>query len=103
MAERKATMGVYRLYDRTTGESYVGFSRNIESTLKRLRFELTLNACPYTPLQEFWNQRGELVTEILEPYYPKTGLSDEELDGYLRARMYYHMERLKAKAVQVAC
>ena len=43
--------GIYRLYD-AHGDSFVGFSRNVDGTRKRLMFELKLNACSYKPLQE---------------------------------------------------
>lgn len=103
MENRQETVGIYRLYDESTGESYVGFSCNIESTLKRLRFELTLNACSYKGLQSFWNERGGLKTEILERCALTPGMSDEEREGYLKARMFFHIGRLGAKAVQTPC
>lgn len=103
METRKETVGIYRIYAEKTGESYVGFSRHIEGTFKRLRFELTLNACSYKPLQAFWNEHGELKMEILEECHLVPTQSDEEHEGYLKARMFYHIGRLGAKAVQVPC
>ncbi|MCE5235361.1 MAG: hypothetical protein ABFC62_00300 [Clostridiaceae bacterium] len=74
--------GVYRLY---AGDiSFVGFSRNVRGTLKRLRFELTLNACSFKPLQRFWNERGPLEAELLETL-DGAGMDDIALDAHLRA------------------
>ena len=62
--------GVYRAYDASGKHDtcFVGFSFNIASSVKRLRFELALNACSYTPLQAFWNQCGELTFETLQSF-----------------------------------
>ena len=97
-----SSMGAYRLYDPQTNESYVGFSRNIEGTRKRLRFELKLNACSYKPLQAFYNDRkGELVFEMLEEYTPAAGMSEEETDAHLQAIVLRYKLKLNAKLVQV--
>ena len=78
--------GIYRLYDETDGASFLGFSHNIRGSLKRLRFELTLNACPCRPLQEAWNLRGGLRSEVLEEFRPE-GMSPEEAEAHLTARL----------------
>jgi hypothetical protein len=97
-----AVMGVYRLYDPKSGTSYVGFSRNLEGTRKRLRFELKLNACSYKPLQEFSNAcDNELCFEILETYCPDTDLSEEEVDAHLSAMLLRYREKLNAQPIQV--
>lgn len=77
--------GVYRLFVQG-GTSYVGFSRNVNGTLKRLKFELTLNACSHKPLQKLWNEQGPLESEILEEFDP-SGMDDIVLDAHLRARV----------------
>ena len=66
MESRPLIAGIYRVFAPETGESFLGFTYNFEGTRKRLRFELTLNACPYKPLQLFWNERGGLEFELLE-------------------------------------
>lgn len=90
------TAGVYRVFDEKTGDSYVGFTYNFEGVKKRLRFELTLNACSYKPLQLFWNERGELAVELLEAYVPDPARLDIEHDAYLRARVFFWQEKLGA-------
>lgn len=94
-------MGVYRLYDERTGRSFVGFSRYLTGTRKRLKFELKLNACSYKPLQQFYNACGGLCFEVLEPYCPAPGLSDEEIDAHLAALALKYREQLHAQPIQV--
>ena len=94
-------MGVYRLYDEHTGRSFVGFSRYLTGTRKRLKFELKLNACSYKPLQAFYNACGELRFEVLEAYCPTAGLSEEEIDAHLTALALKYRERLSAQPIQV--
>ena len=97
-----SVMGVYRLYDPVSGVSYLGFSRNIESTRKRLRFELKLNACSYKPLQEFYNScGGELCFEILETYEPYSNSAEEEIDAHLTAMLLRLKTSLNANLIQV--
>lgn len=92
--EKKLVQGIYRVYDPKDGASYIGFSYNVAGTLKRLRFELTLNACSYKALQDFWNQRGELAFEELEAYMPEEGMDALEADAHLRAKLYVWKKRL---------
>ncbi|HWS30387.1 MAG TPA: hypothetical protein VN512_09795 [Clostridia bacterium] len=77
--------GIYRIYA-MCGASFVGFSRNVNGTLKRLKFELTLNACSFKPLQRFWNESGPLEMEVLEEMSLE-GMDDIVLDAHLRACM----------------
>ena len=100
--QNTTAMGVYRLYDAQSGASYIGFSRNLEGTRKRLRFELKLNACSYKPLQAFCNAcGGELCFEVLETYAPDSSLSEEEVDAHLTAMMLRHKVSLNAKLIQL--
>ncbi|MDD3920028.1 MAG: hypothetical protein PHO41_02470 [Eubacteriales bacterium] len=102
MEQWPATMGVYRVYSPVNGDSFVGFTRNLNGTYKRLRFELKLNACSYKALQAFWNACcGTVEFEVLEQYEPVPGYSDEELDAHLQALMLKHQSQLSAKAIQV--
>lgn len=97
-----SVMGVYRMYDPKSSVSYIGFSRNLESTRKRLRFELKLNACSYKPLQEFSNScGGELCFEILETYEPDFTCAEEEIDAHLTAMLLRLKTSLNAKLIQV--
>jgi hypothetical protein len=79
----EAVAGVYRIYA-SDGMSFVGFSRNVNGTIKRLKFELTLNACSFKPLQQLWNEFGPLEVEVLEEM-SHAGMDDIELDAHLRA------------------
>jgi hypothetical protein len=81
----EAIAGVYRIYA-ANGASFVGFSRNINGTLKRLKFELTLNACSFKSLQRLWNESGPLELEMLEEIKCE-GMDDIELDARLNACM----------------
>ncbi len=94
-------MGVYRVYDPKSNEAYVGYSRNLRGTYKRLRFELKLNACSYKQLQAFYNERaGEVAFEPLELFTPPEGISEEETDARLFAMLYRHKANLHAKIIQ---
>ncbi|MDL2257618.1 GIY-YIG nuclease family protein [Eubacteriales bacterium OttesenSCG-928-K08] len=98
----KTVMGVYRVYCKQSGQSFVGFSRNIEGTRKRLRFELKLNACSYRPLQAFYNEcKGDVEFEALEEYAPAPELLEEEVDAHLMAMLLRHKAALNAKPIQV--
>lgn len=97
-------IGIYRLYDPITGESFVGFSRNIEGTLKRLRFELPLNACSYKVLQAFWNDhKGNVKMETLEEFSPPADMDDDALDEHLRKMLDEYQKKLgeNTKLVQM--
>ena len=93
---KRLIMGIYRVFDANDPKagSFVGFSRNVEGTIKRLRFELTLNACSYKPLQEFYSHLASPTIELYEKYDPEggtDGMSDTEIDAHLYALL------LKAK------
>ena len=92
--------GIYRLYD-AHGDSFVGFSRNVDGTRKRLMFELKLNACSYKPWQDFYNKAGGLTFELLEEYTPNGVEDDIVLDAQLHARMYKWCERLGERTVRI--
>lgn len=92
----RLVVGVYRLYG-GDGASFVGFSRNVNGTLKRLKFELALNACSYKALQRFWNEYGPLEMELLEEIDPGD-MGDLELDAHLKARLMLWRKRLGESA-----
>lgn len=86
------TMGVYRVFDSADpeGPCYMGFSRNVEGTIKRLRFELTLNACSYKPLQLFYLKCTSPEIALHAVYTPDGDLddmSDVEIDAHLYAML----------------
>jgi hypothetical protein len=94
--------GIYRLYDKKSGQSFVGFTHHMEGTRKRLRFELKLNACSYKPLQAFFNAcEDEMQFEPLERIETEPNMSDEQVEALLTARMLYHKAKLNALPVQV--
>ncbi len=97
---RQLQTGVYRLYDTISGQSFVGFSRNLEGIKKRLLFECRLNACPYTALQRAYTECGGLTFEVLETYEPGSGMTDEELDAHLTAFMVRYQQIYNAKPIQ---
>jgi len=93
--------GVYRIYAEQTGESYVGFTRNLNGTYKRLRFELKLNACSYKALQQFYNVHEDMAFELLEVYDAPLSMSDEEVDAHLQALVFKHKAALNAQMIQM--
>ena len=97
---RELQAGVYRLYDEKSGQSFVGYSRNLEGIKKRLMFECKLNACPYTALQRAYTECGGLTFEVLETFAPDEGMTDEELDAHLLALVARYMQIHNAKSVQ---
>ena len=86
--------GVYRVFDAADGRSFVGYSLNLEGTLKRLRFELALNACSYRPLQEFYNIAKDAQLETVEEYSPLPGMSEEETEAHVRALAFVWKSKL---------
>ncbi len=97
---RELQMGVYRLYDAKTSESFVGFSRNLAGIKKRLLFELKLNACPYTDMQRRYNQCGGLSFEVLHTYEPPNGETDEELDAHLLGLLEHYRQQYASKPIR---
>ncbi len=93
-------MGVYRLYDEKSGQSFVGFTRNLAGSKKRLLFECKLNACPYTELQRAYTECGGLAFEILETYEPHAGATDAELDAHLSALLIHHQQIHRATPIR---
>jgi hypothetical protein len=91
-------MGVYCFTDGDA--SYVGYSRNIRATQKRLEFELKLNACSYARLQRFYNESDLLRFELLEEYTPPASITELEADAHLQALLLKHKTRLKATCIQ---
>ncbi|MEL7610084.1 MAG: hypothetical protein AAGU74_11345 [Bacillota bacterium] len=83
---RCARMGVFCVRG-SPGKCFIGFSYNLESTFKRLRFELNMNACSYKALQSYWNACGPLEFCVLEEFVPEEG-SGDELDARIKARMF---------------
>ncbi len=99
---QQVQMGVYRLYNGKDSLSYIGFSHNIESTRKRLRFELKLNSCFNKELQKYYNDNnGELIFEVIETYTPNPCMSEEELDAHLLALLFRCKSKLNARFVQI--
>lgn len=97
----KLCMGVYRLYSEQGQHSYVGYSRNLAATRKRLLFELKLNACPYKHLQEYYNACKGLLFENLEEYVPAQGESELEIDAHLMAMLHKHKAAQNAFVIQL--
>lgn len=87
-------MGVSRLFEPEGGKSFVGFSLNLVGTMKRLRFELTLNASPNKELQALWNRCGNLEMEVLEELQYDCDMSEFEIDAHLRAMQMRWQEKL---------
>ncbi len=95
-------MGIYRLHNGKDSISYIGFSHNLESTRKRLRFELKLNSCYNKELQKFYNDSNdELIFEVLETFSPTPSMNEEELDAHLHALLFRFKSKLNARLVQI--
>ncbi len=94
-------MGVYGIFRENSDEGFVGFSRNLKSTGKRLRFELKLNACSYKSLQSFYNEcNGGVCFVMLEEYMPPSGYSEEEVESHLQALMMKYKAKFGARIIQ---
>lgn len=95
----KATFpGVY-LLRAPSGECYVGMSYNVAGTIKRLRFELSLNASPYTAVQRLWNRFGSLEMEVLEEWEEEANASAEQ-GNRLKERLAYWQQTFNAEVLQ---
>lgn len=81
------TPGIYRVFKEGEATNFIGSSYNTMGTMKRLRFELTLNACSYKALQEYWNTHGEMHFELYEAVERPQGMTDIEFEGLLYARL----------------
>lgn len=95
----KATFpGVY-LLRAPSGACYVGMSYNVKGTLKRLRFELSLNASPYTAVQRLWNAFGRLDMEVLEEWEEEANTSSEQ-EARLKERLLCYQQKFNAEVLQ---
>ncbi|MEG1559842.1 MAG: hypothetical protein RRY79_01810 [Clostridia bacterium] len=92
MANNELITGIYRVFDEDTGETFLGFSQNVVGTLKRLRFELMLNACPNKQLQKFYTSAKSPKMELIEDVHILPEMNEYEIDALLRARLYYNRE-----------
>ena len=90
--------GIYLLRS-PLGECYVGMSYNVKGTLKRLRFELSLNASPYTAVQRLWNKFGSLEMEVLEEWEEEANTSAQQGER-LKERLAYWQRQLNAEVLQ---
>ncbi|MBG1230844.1 GIY-YIG nuclease family protein [Aestuariivirga litoralis] len=57
--ERKSVRGVFAVVCSSTGEVWVGTSRNLAAQQNSLWFGLRLGSSPFKTLQAEWNQQGE--------------------------------------------
>lgn len=97
----EGSMGVYRFHSPAAAQSFIGFSRHMEATRKRMEFELRLNACSYKPLQLAFNSCGGMQYECLELYLPSPGETDLEIDAHLMALLLKHKAMLDAELIQL--
>lgn len=65
-------MGVYRIYDAQSPErgSFIGFSRNVNGVIKRLRFELEMNICSNRELTAFYRDCLSPTLALYREYTP---------------------------------
>ena len=56
--ERKAVAGIYAVRCASTGECWVGATRDIEKIWNRVAFSLRSGASPHRNLQAVWNEQG---------------------------------------------
>jgi hypothetical protein len=83
-------MGVYAVRNRASGRVLVGASRNVDTALQRLRFELRMRGCRNVALMRDWIEQGAdaFEFEVLERVRPREepGFdADAELEGLLEA------------------
>lgn len=93
-------MGVYRFFDADEDISFVGYSFNLNGARKRLKYELTLNACFNKQLQELYNKHNGLECEVLEEYIPAENESNIEIDAHLQALAFKYKGIYNAKTIQ---
>ncbi len=81
--ERPKPAGVFQMKNTVSGKVLLGSSLNLDGTLNRHRFMLSIGAHPNTELQQDWKQFGAdaFVCEVLElvkvTEEPHFNLSDE--------------------------
>lgn len=62
--ETQHPIGVFRVYNKTNGKSFIGTSVNLTAALNGQRARLTMGGHPSTVLQEEWNRFGADAFEI---------------------------------------
>ena len=66
--ERKPAVGIFAVRCGTTGDVWVGASRNLDATRTGAWFALRLGSYPHRGLQQEWNRHGEpaFAYEVLD-------------------------------------
>lgn len=87
-------MGIHAVRDRTSGQVWLGSSRDVHAALNRIRFQLRLGVHTDKPLQEKWNREPAAFSfEVLELVKERTdpGFDYQE---ELRALLQLYREEL---------
>ena len=79
---RRPEMGVISIFCKTTGDLFLGISKDTRADFNSNRFKLSANGHPNRQLQELWNWYGEpnfafSVAKILEYESPTDDHTDE--------------------------
>jgi hypothetical protein len=97
--ERKSVYGVYAVICRSTGEAWVGISRNLEAQKTSLWFTLRQGSGPFQSLKDAWTLRGESEFRFEELDRLKDDFSDMLRAGELKKRRDLWMARLQATPI----
>ena len=97
--ERKSIAGVYALRCASTGEVWVGQSRDLEKIWNRICFSLRSATGPQPGLQAAWNAHGEsaFALEVVERLDEKT--LDFALRSALDERAAFWRQKLSAARI----
>ena len=97
--ERKPAWGVYAVICSTTGESWVGSSRHVDTQQNGLWFALRLGTSPHASLQAAWKQHGEREFRFEELERLRDDFSEYARVDELKKRQALWRSRLLALAL----
>jgi hypothetical protein len=95
--ERQHPIGVFRVYNSSSGKSFVGSSVNLPAMLNRQKAQLGMKGHPNRALQNDWNELGEeaFSFEILDTITPPEEPGYDPADD-LKALEALWVEKLEA-------
>ena len=94
--ERKPAWGVYAIVSTSSGETWIGCSRNLEAQKSRLWFELGLGKCRHASTQSAWNRCGAAGFRFEELERLRDDIPEFERDDEMKQRERLWRSRLQA-------
>jgi len=97
--EQKSMRGIFAVICGSTGEAWVGTSRNLAAQQNSIWFGLRMGSSPFKSLQGAWNQHGEREFRFEELDRLADDFSEILQKDELKKRQNLWAARLQAQAI----